>query len=83
MRVQEAKGKCKSYNPNGIEMELRIDIKTIRLKVGLTQYEFAKTLGVSPVTVHFWESHKKEIRPSNIKKVKQFCYVNNMEVIYE
>lgn len=36
------------------------DIQTIRLKLGLTQRDFADKLGVSQKTIWFWESGKSE-----------------------
>ena len=50
-------------------MEIRIRIKTFRLKLGLTQEELAQKLGVSWVTVARWEK-KKGNSPSRLALAK-------------
>ena len=46
-------------------MEIRIRIKTFRLKLGLTQEELARKLGVSWITVARWEK-KRGNSPSRL-----------------
>ena len=46
-------------------MEIRTRIKTFRLKLGLTQEEFARKLGVSWITVARWEK-KRGNSPSRL-----------------
>lgn len=50
----------------------------IRNKLLLTQYEFAKLLGVSFATVNRWENDKYEPSMKDKRKIKEFCVKNNI-----
>lgn len=47
-----------------------MEIKEIREKLGLTQAEFAKEIGVDTVTVSRWENDKR--RPSKLAQRQLF-----------
>lgn len=45
------------------------NIRFYRLKLGMTQAELAKTLGVGQQTVCLWESYRNTPHMSNLKKL--------------
>jgi DNA-binding XRE family transcriptional regulator len=49
----------------------RKDVKRIRAKLGMTQVEFAKAVGVSKRTVDCWEreSNPRNVGPKNAEKL--------------
>lgn len=47
-------------------------IKRIRIITGLTQEDFAASVGVSPSAVKEWEAGRNGIKPGNIEKIKAF-----------
>lgn len=53
-------------------------IRAIRVRLGLTQDELATKLGVAFATVNRWEQGATTPQPSAVKKVDEFCNVNNI-----
>jgi DNA-binding transcriptional regulator YiaG len=49
-----------------------MDIRKIRKKLGLTQEEFAKELGVCPTTISRWENKHQELSGLAIKRIRGF-----------
>lgn len=45
------------------------DIRALRQRLGLTQAEFARRLGVATITVHTWESGRR--RPGRLHTITQ------------
>lgn len=48
----------------------RLDVKRIRAKLGMTQVEFAKQIGVSKRTVDAWERVSNPVQVGPINAVK-------------
>ncbi len=59
-------------------MEFSDKIRTIRDRLGLTQEELAIKLGVAFATVNRWEQGLTTPQTSAVKKVDEFCNVNNL-----
>lgn len=59
-------------------MDLCEFIKTLRRKCLLSQTDFAEALGVSFSTVNRWENGKAIPNYQTLKKVKDFCYKNDI-----
>lgn len=55
-------------------------IKKIRVKMMLSQVEFAKELGFTQQTISQWELGKKSIRLSNQRKIVEFCKNHNIDI---
>lgn len=55
-------------------------IRKIRLSMGLDQKEFGAVLGVSQVTVCYWETGAVEPSAKSIKKILEFCKENKIRV---
>jgi len=51
--------------------DLRIQLKVLRLSLGLTQQEFANLCGIAPSTIRDWELVKREMNDSNRKLVSE------------
>lgn len=50
-------------------------IKELRLNKGLTQLALAKKVGVSVVSIQFWEKNVSTPKKQNLEKLKQvLCY---------
>lgn len=56
------------------------DIKRIRLANNLTRIKFAEVIGVSDDAVSLWEKGKNSISSKNIKKIINYCILNNIEI---
>ena len=56
--------------------EIAIEIKDIREKLGLTQFEFGIKLGLSPqsaaIQVNYYESGKHEPRSDRMETIRSF-----------
>ncbi len=64
-------------------MDISKDIKEIRMKMLLSQSDFAKELGVSFSTVNRWENGKAIPNYIALKKIKEFCKENNLKFSIE
>lgn len=53
-------------------------IRAIRERLGLTQEELATKLGVAFATVNRWEQGLTTPQPSAVRKVDEFCNINNI-----
>lgn len=56
------------------------ETKKIRRTVGMTQEEFAKELGLSRMTIAFWEIGKYEPSPMAIKRLIEFCKEHKIRI---
>jgi len=54
------------------EFSLAKDIKTLRLKLRLTQEQFAQKIGVSFSTINEWERGKRKPSPLALKQIETF-----------
>lgn len=52
-------------------MDIRDYLQTIRRRLGISQQDFAKLLGVSNVTLSLWEHKHKELHLRNKRKLVQ------------
>ncbi len=62
-------------------MSFAEDIKNLRKRNFLTQEEFGKRLGVSFATINRWETGRTKPNLETMKKIKQFCYDNDIVYI--
>lgn len=60
-------------------MSIGTEIKKIRINSLLSQIEFAEALGVSFSTVNRWENDKVTPNFQTIKRIRDFCKLNNTE----
>ena len=56
-------------------------IKNIRVRLGMTQSEFAQQLGVSFATVNRWETGRTSLTSSAFKKLDAFCKQAGLSLI--
>lgn len=56
------------------------DIKRIRLAKNLNQTKFAKAIGVDNGSVSVWEKGNTSISSKNIKKIIDYCNLNNIKI---
>ena len=59
-------------------MEFSEKVRAIREHLELTQEELATNLGVAFATVNRWEQGLTTPQPSAVKKVDEFCNINNI-----
>ena len=64
-----------------IEVQLKNSLRSLRIKLGYTQEESAKLLGISPVTLRGWETESGNITIDCIKKIEEL-YNTQQEYIY-
>lgn len=64
-----------------IEVQLKNSLRSLRTKLGYTQEESAKLLGISAVTLRAWEAESGNITFGCIKKIEQL-YKTKQEYIY-
>ncbi|MGW6189380.1 helix-turn-helix domain-containing protein [Bacillus cereus] len=57
------------------------DIKQIRQLAGLSQTQFAKSLGISRLTINKWERGHAQPKKENIKKIESLIGSDNLRVI--
>ncbi|MDU2829674.1 MAG: helix-turn-helix transcriptional regulator [Anaerococcus sp.] len=55
------------------------EIKRIRKRCFLTQYDFAKEIQVAYSTVNRWEGGKAKPNLIAMKNIKEFCLKNDLE----
>lgn len=55
------------------------EFKRIRQKCFLSQEAFARELSVSFSSINRWESGKAKPNMSAMKKIKEFCGINNID----
>lgn len=60
-----------------------MDTKKIRRKLGITQKEFAKAIGVSEQSVVLWETKKRYPRASSLKRIIAFCKQQGIKYLEE
>lgn len=60
-------------------MDISIAIKEIRRKSLLSQVDFAQELGVAFSTVNRWENGKAMPNYKALKKIKEFCQMNQID----
>lgn len=58
-------------------------IKSIRIKLGLNQTEFAKLLGMDKTSVSLYESGKRQPGFPTIRKIVSIAKENGMGINYE
>ena len=61
-----------------IEMEFGQQIKTVRLKLHMSQTEFAQLLGVSFTTINRWENGKTSPNYRALRAFEKLCKENNI-----
>lgn len=61
-----------------IIMEIFVQIKNARLKLHMSQAEFAQLLGVSYITVNRWENGRTTPNYRALRKFDQICKENNI-----
>ena len=59
-------------------MSLSEQLKITRQKSLMTQDEFAKEIKVSVATINRWETGKARPSITAIKRIKNFCTINNL-----
>jgi len=59
-------------------MEIFVQIKNARLKLHMSQAEFAQLLGVSYITVNRWENGRTMPNYRALRKFEQICKENNI-----
>lgn len=59
-------------------MDFGQQVKTVRLKLHMSQAEFAECLGVSFTTVNRWENGKTTPNYRALRCFEQFCKDNNI-----
>lgn len=57
---------------------LAIQIRNLRLKLGLTQEQFAAKVGVTFSTVNRWENGKGKPSPLAMRQIKDFVDQNEL-----
>ena len=60
-------------------MDFSVLIKELRLKLLLSQADFAKEIGVSFSTVNRWETGKTRPNYKAIKSINEYCKSNNVD----
>ena len=60
-------------------MDIGAAIKEIRIKSLMSQNDFAHELGVSFSTVNRWEKGRAMPNYKALKKIREFCQVNNID----
>lgn len=60
-------------------MEIGVAIKEIRKRSLSSQVDFAQELGVSFSTVNRWEKGKATPNYKALKKIKEFCQMNQID----
>lgn len=60
-----------------------MDTKRIRMRMGDTQKEFAKAIGVSERSVVLWETGKRVPRASSLKRIIAYCKENGIKYLEE
>lgn len=60
-------------------MDIGAAIKEIRIKSLMSQNDFAHELGVSFSTVNRWEKGRATPNYKALKKIREFCQVNNID----
>jgi DNA-binding transcriptional regulator YiaG len=61
----------KNTMPKTEDNDLRRKIRALRLKLGLTQEQFAAKVGVTFSTVNRWESGKSKPSPLAMRQIKE------------
>lgn len=61
-------------------MNFRDKIKDIRIKMGYSQEQLARELGVSFATINRWENGKSEPRQIARNAVRQFCVLHSIDI---
>ena len=61
-------------------MNFRDKIKDIRIKMGYSQEQLARELGVSFATINRWENGKSEPRQIARNAVRQFCVSHSIDI---
>lgn len=64
-----------------IDINLKNSLRSLRTKLGYTQEESAKLLGISAVTLRGWETESGNIKIDFIKKIEEL-YNTRQEYIY-
>lgn len=65
-----------------IPIDRKDTLRTIRIKLGLTQKEAAKLLGVSESTLRSWEKDSSNISYSSIRKIEEVYGVEQQYIFF-
>jgi len=68
--------------PTGIPIDRKDTLRSLRVKLGLTQKQAAKLLGVGESTLRSWEKDSSNISYSNIKKIEEVYGVDSQYIFF-
>ena len=61
-------------------MGFKEKIKKVRMKIGYSQEQLARELGVSFATINRWENGKSEPRQIALNTFEHFCMLHNVNI---
>jgi transcriptional regulator with XRE-family HTH domain len=65
------------------EVKLMPTIKELRVQHGLTQFELAVKVGVTPSTVYTWEKRRRKPNVDHLRRLAEFFGVAMEEIEFE
>lgn len=64
-------------------MAQKLNLKAVRINVGLTQEELAKKLNITPQTLSSWENYETNIPAKQLKKLCEICKADMNQIFLE